>query len=366
MPSWDTRLRAAADAADSAATAVEESEYSRAVSLYSSAASTLEQALHDVLIGCASAAVSADNATEAIVAAQRATRFCPASGLAWYWLGYANIKAGDRTVAKRAFQKAMDVENDLTLKASYMDWMKRVDAGDESIATADTTKPPPSMLDVDNVGHVPPGAGIALANKGCMDIAQAVQPASDIRMEWYQSTTFVTIDVYAKNVDKAASSVDITESRLLARLVRPGKDDYVLERDLNGPVVPEESSWSASKFKAEIRLKKVSGSGEWKSLAATGLDQSAAERARLSGEKKASAVFRSQKNWDAIADKELEGEKDEDGPMSIFKTIYAGADEDARRAMMKSYTESGGKVLSTDWSDVKQRKVEYKEDADRT
>jgi suppressor of G2 allele of SKP1 len=366
MSSWDTRLRAAADAANSAATAVEESEYSRAFSLYSTSASALEQALHDALIGCSSAAVSADKTSEGIAAAQSATRVCPASGLAWYWLGYANLKAGDRAASKRAFQMAVDVEKDLALKASYMDWMKRADAGDELIATAEVTSAPPSARDVEMAGHAPPEGNTGPGNKGDMDSAQVPQQASDIRMEWYQSTAFVTIDVYAKNVDKAASSVEITESRLRARLARPGKEDYVLERDLNGLVIPEESGWSSSKFKVEIRLKKVSGSGEWKSLAATGLEQSAAERARVSGERKASAVLRSQKNWDAIADKELEGEKDDDGPMSIFKTIYAGADEDARRAMMKSYTESGGKVLSTDWSDVKQRKVEYKEDADRT
>jgi suppressor of G2 allele of SKP1 len=344
---------------------VEESEYSSATTFYSSAATTLEQALHDALIGQASAAVAADDCAQAFSAASRAAALCPESGLAWYWQGHASIKDGDRVRARRAFQRAADVERDLALKASYIDWVRRAkEEADEPMPAGDAAGSAPTGqgTDVRSYSKRDEGPG------GEAETATAIPTldGSEARMEWYQSNAYVTIDVYAKNVDKNASSVDISESQLKARLARPENPDYVLAHDLYGPVVPAESGWSASKFKAEIRLKKAPGSGDWKSLAATGLERSASERARISGEQKVSAVVRSQKDWDAIADKELEGDKDDDGPMGIFKTIYAGADEDARRAMMKSYTESGGKVLSTDWSDVKQRKVEYKEDSDRS
>lgn len=42
----------------------------------------------------------------------------------------------------------------------------------------------------------------------------------------------------------------------------------------------------------------------------------------------------------------------------FFKKLYAGADEDTKRAMMKSYVESNGTVLSTNWSEVGKGKVE--------
>ncbi|KAJ9604839.1 Cochaperone protein [Cladophialophora chaetospira] len=101
------------------------------------------------------------------------------------------------------------------------------------------------------------------------------------------------------------------------------------------------------------------------------------------------------KNWDKLADDQLakakpkkkkskssksksEGDKDagdassgseaeDDGYDSdlggdavdgFFKKLYAGADDDTRRAMMKSFYESNGTSLSTNWGDVGSRHVD--------
>lgn len=42
----------------------------------------------------------------------------------------------------------------------------------------------------------------------------------------------------------------------------------------------------------------------------------------------------------------------------FFKKLYKDADPDTKRAMMKSYTESNGTALSTNWADVKKKPVE--------
>jgi len=63
------------------------------------------------------------------------------------------------------------------------------------------------------------------------------------------------------------------------------------------------------------------------------------------------------KNWDKLAS-DLEVDKEGDDVNNFFQTLYAGASEDTKRAMMKSYQESNGTVLSTDWSEVGKKRVE--------
>lgn len=54
----------------------------------------------------------------------------------------------------------------------------------------------------------------------------------------------------------------------------------------------------------------------------------------------------------------IDDEFEEGDPVNgFFKKLYAGASDDTKRAMMKSYQESGGTSLSTNWDEVKQEKV---------
>ncbi len=59
-------------------------------------------------------------------------------------------------------------------------------------------------------------------------------------------------------------------------------------------------------------------------------------------------------------DEDLDAYDDTEGdPVNgFFKQLYAGADPDTRRAMMKSYQESNGTALSTNWAEVAKGKVE--------
>lgn len=77
------------------------------------------------------------------------------------------------------------------------------------------------------------------------------------------------------------------------------------------------------------------------------------------------------KNWDGITTNILSAEKEkstEEDPNvggdstlnSFFQKIFSDADEDTKKAMMKSYSESGGTTLSTNWDEVKRGKVDVK------
>jgi hypothetical protein len=49
---------------------------------------------------------------------------------------------------------------------------------------------------------------------------------------------------------------------------------------------------------------------------------------------------------------------------AFFKKLYAGADPDTRRAMVKSYYESDGTALSTNWDEVGKEKVSVRPPTD--
>jgi suppressor of G2 allele of SKP1 len=115
-------------------------------------------------------------------------------------------------------------------------------------------------------------------------------------------------------------------------------------------------------MKVELEVTKAEAGSKWRSWGheIEQADQPVAEatptlqqvQANLAA--KPDEAPKEKKNWDKFeAD-----EEEEDGVDDFMKKIYQGATPDQQRAMMKSYIESGGTALSTDWSSVKKGKVE--------
>jgi hypothetical protein len=64
--------------------------------------------------------------------------------------------------------------------------------------------------------------------------------------------------------------------------------------------------------------------------------------------------YSSPKDWNKIEKDIVKEVEDETDPTNkLFQMIYGNADEDTKRAMIKSYQTSGGTVLSTNWNEVK-------------
>ena len=69
------------------------------------------------------------------------------------------------------------------------------------------------------------------------------------------------------------------------------------------------------------------------------------------------------KNWNEV-ESEVKKEEETDKPKGeaalneLFKQIYANASDETKRAMNKSYQESGGTTLSTNWEEIGKGKVE--------
>ena len=121
-----------------------------------------------------------------------------------------------------------------------------------------------------------------------------------------------------------------------------------------------ESSWRVTPSKVEVRLRKAEG-GRWPTLERA----SASAAAEKAAHSYPTSSTRGPRNWDAIEKEAVKAEEEEklDGDAAVnkmFQQIYRDASDETKRAMMKSYTESKGTCLSTDWSEVKKAEVECK------
>lgn len=64
------------------------------------------------------------------------------------------------------------------------------------------------------------------------------------------------------------------------------------------------------------------------------------------------------KDWDTIGADDDDDENADNDPNDFFRKLYASASPDAQRAMMKSFQESNGTALSTDWDSVSKKTVD--------
>lgn len=191
-----------------------------------------------------------------------------------------------------------------------------------------------------------------------------------------QSSTTITITLFAKNLtaDKVVS--EFTTDTVKATLIMP--DDSIFEKTwkMFGTFDCEGVQKKVNKYKVEFYLKKVPQT-QWKAMEAPSSASVAAatpslnqqqiqERPNQITDRKGLAnPYATKKvvDWDAL-EREAQQEEEEEKPEGeaalnkLFQKIYKDADPEVRRAMMKSYQTSGGTVLSTNWSEVKDKDYE--------
>ncbi|KAH8312083.1 hypothetical protein KR044_009284 [Drosophila immigrans] len=169
-----------------------------------------------------------------------------------------------------------------------------------------------------------------------------------VRYDWYQSETKVVITVLLKNATEKNYAVNID-----AEKVHMTADGYELVLQLLHPIVVERSSHKAFPSKVEITLGKAVGV-RWESL-----EQNASKATS-----DAPPAPLQVKNWDRlVSEEEKADEKEAKGEAALnqlFKKIYNSSTPEVQKAMNKSFSESGGTVLSTNWNEVGKDKVDVK------
>ncbi|XP_034488977.1 protein SGT1 homolog [Drosophila innubila] len=169
-----------------------------------------------------------------------------------------------------------------------------------------------------------------------------------VRFDWYQSEAKVVVTVLLKNAPEKNYNVKIEADK-----VHMTADGYELLLHLLHPIVVERSSHKAYTTKVEITLAKETGV-RWETL----------EQNANSASLAAPIPTRQVKNWDRLVSEEEKIEekeaKGEAALSQLFKKIYSSSTPEVQKAMNKSFSESGGTVLSTNWNEVSKDKVDIK------
>ncbi|KAF1830522.1 SGS-domain-containing protein [Decorospora gaudefroyi] len=197
-------------------------------------------------------------------------------------------------------------------------------------------------------------------------------PKDKIKTDWYQSQDIVTLNIMAKGVPKDKASVEIEKNAVSISFPVVNSSEYSYSADpLYAPIDPSQSKYRVTPTKIEVTLRKSTPGVKWHKLegdgpvaASTNENKSSVPYHLLKDNESTPAYPTSSKsgvkNWDKVVVNDLDDQDEIEGDETshFFKQLYGNATPEQQRAMMKSYSESGGTVLSTDWSNVGNKTVE--------
>ncbi|XP_077391744.1 protein SGT1 homolog [Festucalex cinctus] len=179
-----------------------------------------------------------------------------------------------------------------------------------------------------------------------------------VKHDWYQTESQVIVSVMARNVPKDGVCVNFMEKELSASIRLASGEHYNLKLHLLHPIVPQQSNFRILTTKVEMKMKKTDAI-RWEKLEGEGQEFNIKH---FNPNPNPTSSHHNRK-WDKMVVDINEEEKNEklegDAALNqLFQQIYADGSDDIRRAMNKSFMESNGTVLSTNWKDVGKRKVE--------
>jgi suppressor of G2 allele of SKP1 len=144
--------------------------------------------------------------------------------------------------------------------------------------------------------------------------------------------------------------------------------DFTFALDpLSHPIGPSQCTSQVLATKLSLKLAKESRGTKWTTLEAIqATPPLSATQSTTSTIAYPTSSRKGTKNWDALEREAIEDAKAWEKPdgdaaaNALFRDLYANASDDVKRALIKSYVESNGTTLSTDWGAVGKKKIETK------
>ncbi|XP_057446147.1 protein SGT1 homolog A-like [Lotus japonicus] len=294
------------------------------------------------------------NFTEAIADANKAIELNPSLSKAYLRKGTACMKLEEYQTAKTALEMGATLSTD---KSRFLNLIKECDK-----LIAEESYPMPIQEKATTLDASPKDVQ---PDKDLTEQPIVAVAKPKYRHEFYQKPDEVVVTIFAKGVSKESITVDFGEQILSVSINVPGEDAYTFQPRLFGKIISSRCRYEVLSTKIEIRLGKAEPI-HWNSLEFT-REVAVAQRANISSvigsQRPTYPSSKPKKDWDKLEAQVKKEEKDEklDGDAALnkfFREIYQDADEDTRRAMKKSFVESNGTVLSTNWKEVGTKKVE--------
>jgi suppressor of G2 allele of SKP1 len=279
------------------------------------------------------------------------------------WLNMCKVALGQE-VQQESISQAMEAQQ---AQQAQIETLNAASSAADVATTTTTASKAPTAVTIDDPEFAKYWRAPAAAAAAELDAA--VAGGRKYRHQWFQNDKRVEVNVMAKKLPKERVIVEIEPRRLkVATKDESGEEDYVLDVELFSEIDAGASTYEVLGSKIEVMLVKKVPAEHWKDLeagGATGASATAGTAAVAPGgvEAAPSAAYPyagKKVDWNKVEQEVQKEEKEEKlegdaAVMKFFKDIFKDSDEDTRRAMMKSYQESGGKALSTNWKDVAEK-----------
>jgi len=311
--------------------------------------------------------------TDAITDANAALKLQPNNANAYLRKGMALFSLEEYEAAKQAFEKGQTLDSS---KSDFKTWIRKCEAElhvDGKATTVQVPKEaapqpmvitptsPPTQTPISTSGITTPSS-TTTTTPAPTEVPKSLDKR--MRYEWYQNQSFVTVTLFVKNAKKEECRIDIKPKSLDVSINLGSGSEFNLDLDLCDSIIPEQSSIQILSTKVEVKLKKASDN-KWETLEATVGKITTRKWDDTAGVDKhtyPSSNPKGKVNWDKVAQDEIKkyGEDKLEGDQAlnkVFQDIYANGSDEQKRAMMKSFVESGGTVLSTNWDEVGKSKV---------